>query len=384
MLPKEIIGNWRFNYWLSKDKSTILTFEENGEAYTEMGTRYKWLITESNEIILYIEEYVQYRGKLIDNILTGTAYSSYSQNFWTWEAIRYVGPIIRPIHKTDLVDTIWEIKHSIPDLCDDKLTFLSPNRLQSELLGTGEWDIIDEKLIVYLANKFINITIQNIDNKYNGEAKNLAGFHWNSLLSFIKKIIKESPKPISEQELLEKLCNKFKEEKEGIRNLLSQKGVQHFYHFTDRDNIPYIRKHGGLMSWHYLESKGYVIPRPGGDEQSRMLDEEAGLQDFVRLSICSNHPMMYVCKKSGRISNPIILKIDPIVATFEKTLFSDRNAAARNHKQGGKLSHLSSLRWDIFSRDYFSLDQSEKHYYQAEIMVKTWIPIRYIKNIDEV
>lgn len=72
------------------------------------------------------------------------------------------------------------------------------------------------------------------------------------------------------------------------------------------------------------------------------------------------------------------------MATFEKTLFSDRNAAARNHKHGGKLSHLSSLRWDIFSRDYFSLDQSEKHYYQAEIMVKTWIPIRYIKNIDEV
>lgn len=72
--------------------------------------------------------------------------------------------------------------------------------------------------------------------------------------------------------------------------------------------------------------KNITIPSPGGDDLSRALDEYFGLEDYVRLSFCSDHPMKYKLRNT----NPQILKVSIEVATFEDTLFSDINAASKN------------------------------------------------------
>lgn len=97
------------------------------------------------------------------------------------------------------------------------------------------------------------------------------------------------------------------------KTVLDEHRITKLYHFTDRDNLESIIKNGGLYSWMDCERKGIKINKPGGCELSRSLDRKDNLQDFVRVSFTTQHPMMYVAMKEGRISNPVILEIDPEV-----------------------------------------------------------------------
>ena len=92
-----------------------------------------------------------------------------------------------------------------------------------------------------------------------------------------------------------------------FKTILDQHKITKLYHFTDRDNLESIIKNGGLYSWMDCDRKGIHIAKPGGGELSRSLDRKDNLQDFVRVSFTTQHPMMYVAMKEGRISNPVIL-----------------------------------------------------------------------------
>ena len=98
-----------------------------------------------------------------------------------------------------------------------------------------------------------------------------------------------------------------------FKEVLNRYNIKKLYHFTDRDNLENIIKHGGLFSWADCESRGINIPKPGGSDTSRALDRRDGLQKYVRVSFTTQHPMMYVAMNDGRISNPVILEIDPEV-----------------------------------------------------------------------
>ena len=53
------------------------------------------------------------------------------------------------------------------------------------------------------------------------------------------------------------------------------------------------------------------------------------------------------------------------------------------YKTGGALNDLSKVRFDIVKLpNHFNLEEPEKSFYQAEILVKTFIPKRYIVNLD--
>ena len=117
--------------------------------------------------------------------------------------------------------------------------------------------------------------------------------------------------------------------------ILSQNRITKLYHFTDRDNLESIIKNGGLYSWKDCEERGISIPKPGGGgpgSTSWSLDERDGLERYVRVSFTEQHPMMYVAMNENRISNPVILEIDPEVIYDDDTIFSDRNAT-RNGAQ---------------------------------------------------
>ena len=173
---------------------------------------------------------------------------------------------------------------------------------------------------------------------------------------------------------------KYKPDKEAIINLLRNNGINCFYHFTARRNLESIRRLGGLYSWFNMEENGNEIPCSGGDDLSHQLDMRYGLEDYVRLSFCNDHPMAYRLQQNG--VSLVLLKIDIEVATWKETQFSDINAADSNHNRGGTLSDLRMVDFHAVKRNYVSRNDDDFKPHQAEVMVKTFIPAKYIINLD--
>lgn len=113
---------------------------------------------------------------------------------------------------------------------------------------------------------------------------------------------------------------------QAFQAIIEQQGIKKLYHFTDRDNLQSIIQHGGLYSWADCEEKGIIIAKPGGSNHSRSLDARDCLQHYVRVSFVAQHPMMYVAMNEDRISNPVLLEIDPQIIYWRDSKYADRNA----------------------------------------------------------
>jgi hypothetical protein len=175
----------------------------------------------------------------------------------------------------------------------------------------------------------------------------------------------------------------FKSEWNKIRKVLFDNEINTLFHFTDKANLKSIKKHGGLYSWQHCISNKIHIPSPGGNELSRNLDKNKGLEDYVRVSFTRNHPMMFV--EHTRDKNNIILEIDSEIAYLKSTLYSDVNANRNSAIIGKDLSDLKRIRFDLFKYpNHFKLSEDDRPYYQAEILVKNHIPSKYIKNLNQV
>lgn len=169
---------------------------------------------------------------------------------------------------------------------------------------------------------------------------------------------------------------------QDYQNLLKQNGIGKLYHFTDRDNLASIIQHGGLYSWADCEEKGIQIAKPGGSSQSRDLDRRDGLQHFVRVSFVKEHPMMYVAMSDGRISNPVVLEIDPAVIYWQNSMYADRNATKNGAQVGKSLADFKNIHFNaIKARKHFDLPEEEQPFFQAEVLVKNHIPLECITNI---
>ena len=166
------------------------------------------------------------------------------------------------------------------------------------------------------------------------------------------------------------------------KTIIDNEKIDSLYHFTDRENLESIIQNGGLYSWADCEAKGIAIPKPGGSDTSRSLDCKAKLQNYVRVSFVEHHPMMYVAMNEGRISNPVILKIDPKVIWSEGTKYSDRNAVRNVVNVGSELDDFKKIHFStVKARKHFDVEEEEQPYYQAEVLVKNFIPLDCITNI---
>jgi hypothetical protein len=76
----------------------------------------------------------------------------------------------------------------------------------------------------------------------------------------------------------------------------------------------------------------------------------------------------------------VVLEISTDVALLETTLFSDMNATDNNHQCGGTLQDLKNV--DLFAtrKDYIRKTDPLFKKHQAEVLVKTFIPIDKILN----
>ena len=172
---------------------------------------------------------------------------------------------------------------------------------------------------------------------------------------------------------------------EEFKNILDRNHITKLYHFTDRDNLENIIKNGGLYSWKDCEERDITVPKPGGGGEGSLswsLDKRAGLEHYVRVSFTINHPMMYVAMDEGRISNPVVLEIDPEVIYDENTKYADRNATRNGANVGGGLDDFKKIHFQtVKARNHFDFDVDERPFYQAEVLVKNFIPLEYILNI---
>ncbi len=178
-------------------------------------------------------------------------------------------------------------------------------------------------------------------------------------------------------------------------DVLSDKGITKLYHFTDISNVESILSDSGLSSWWACEQKGLSIPKPGGSAESRNLDSQRDLEDYVRLAFTRYHPMMFTAKVDHRIPHPVILEIAKDAVDIDGTLFSDRNAATmrKGHKAkiDGGVKGAKRIHYDLFIHDYekkyFQIIESKednKCFYQAEVLIRTHLPLNYILRISEI
>jgi hypothetical protein len=181
--------------------------------------------------------------------------------------------------------------------------------------------------------------------------------------------------------LIDKLINKRKDW-EKFRTVLDKWGITKLYHFTDADNIPSIKKNGGIFSYEYCLENNIHIQRRGGNELSTMLDAEKNLQNYVRLSFVKEHPMLHVAKNDGRIIKPKILEISLDIIYLNDNLFSNQNAAKKDIVADNTFEIFSSIKFNIFNKKYIELSGSEKSFYQAEVLVLKKVPLKYITNLN--
>jgi hypothetical protein len=182
-----------------------------------------------------------------------------------------------------------------------------------------------------------------------------------------------------ERQRLNSLSSTLKADAPAILKYLRDSGVTCLYHFTDRRNLDSIRRNGGLFSWKYCDNHN-ITGRQGGSEQSQSLDVRHGLQDYVRLSFCDDHPMMYRLGLDGY--DLVLLKIDIQVAAFEGTRFSTINATDNGQENGPTLQDLKKVNIGATQRHYISRSDTDFKPHQAEVLVKTFVPSRYILNLD--
>lgn len=183
-----------------------------------------------------------------------------------------------------------------------------------------------------------------------------------------------------EEERKKRELEKYKTCKNEIIKVLNDNEIKYLYHFTSVKNIDSIKQNGGLYSWWTLKQKNINVPFLGGEGIGQKLDLKYGLQDYVRLSFCNDHPMSYRHIQNGE--QLVLLKIDIEVTTLKDTLFSDINATDNNHHHGGTLEDLLKINFNAVKRNFVKKEDSDFKPHQAEVMVKTFVPLIYIKNID--
>ena len=158
-----------------------------------------------------------------------------------------------------------------------------------------------------------------------------------------------------------------------------------FYHFTDRRNLPNIRKHGGLYSWIKLRKKGIDVPNPGGNEWSHEADVNKHVDIYVHLCFRSNHPMEYLARQKGHIGDTIFLQVHPNVLTMPDVKF----APGVSNKTDVKLYTIEEAK-DIIDFEvlYTPTDWSDPKIQQrlqqaekSEILIPDHIPISLIRNL---
>jgi NAD(P)-dependent dehydrogenase (short-subunit alcohol dehydrogenase family) len=82
-------------------------------------------------------------------------------------------------------------------------------------------------------------------------------------------------------------------------------------------------------------------------------------------------------------ANIVVLKIHPSVAILHNTLFSNMNATSNMCSVGADLKALKRINLEATRKAYVKSTDKDFAELQAEVLVKTHLPLKYILNINE-
>jgi len=188
----------------------------------------------------------------------------------------------------------------------------------------------------------------------------------------------------AEEEKIREAQRKAEEVRTQMCVYLEKNDIRYFYHFTAEANKTRIEQLGGLYSWAEMERQGHSIPVSGGGDLSRRLDSRFGLQDYVRLSFCKDHPMAFRLHKEGH--NLILLKFDALAmieaGLLDNAIFSDMNATDNNHQKDLGIEGLHLIDIKATQRSYVARTDPDFKYHQAEVMIRRHIPYDYILSVE--
>lgn len=203
--------------------------------------------------------------------------------------------------------------------------------------------------------------------KYKKGDYHITAEEYELVFDLLREIVSEKHEPI----------NKFDEKQ--IRQYLLDNGIDCFYHFTERENIENIKRNGGICSLKYCLLNAIEVSTKGDMTVLRDTDAYYNLEDYTRLSFCERHPL--IKKRQAAGADLVLLKIKIDVAWRYDTLFADRDAA-KPHHQGGTIDDLKLVRMDAVHKRNLDEWDPDYDYNQAEVMVKSIVPIEFIVNID--
>lgn len=145
-----------------------------------------------------------------------------------------------------------------------------------------------------------------------------------------------------------------------------------------------IRELGGLYPMSTLKEMGKKIPAPGGNQWSWEADQIRQMDRYVHLCFRASHPMEFVARMEGRITDTIFLQVHPEVLHWEGVQYTPDVA----NKSGVPVHSLEEARALIdfeilYTRTDWKdpaikarLDQAEK----CEFLIPACIPLRLIRN----
>jgi len=161
--------------------------------------------------------------------------------------------------------------------------------------------------------------------------------------------------------------------------------IPFLYHFTDRRNLALIRELGGLFPLADLEASGAEIPAPGSDEGSRLVDRRRNLHRFVHLCFKNNHPMEYVARQEGRISDTIFLQVHASVVHWKGVLFCPAMANMNSASFYSMEQARNMIDYEVLCTRTNWSDPAVQQRLQAaekyEILVPRPIPLDLIRNL---
>ena len=172
----------------------------------------------------------------------------------------------------------------------------------------------------------------------------------------------------------------YKTDKEEIRRYLQENGIKCLYHFTEKNRIESIKKYGGLLSLKRCLDEGVAMPVREDMASTRDIDAQKNLEDYVRTSFCSKLPKIKERQEEG--AELVLLKIDPEVALFEDTIYTDIEATQSNMQYGKEMDDLLKVNFQATKKEYSRPEDNDYWQRQAEVLVKGFIPLKYILNIS--
>ncbi len=162
------------------------------------------------------------------------------------------------------------------------------------------------------------------------------------------------------------MVNLYNQRQLKILRFIQENNIKYLYHFTAIGNLESIKEIGFLLSFKECKTRG-IVPIGGGNELSKQIDNQRGLDDYVRLSFCSDHPMRWHLKSNGIPT--ILIAYKPKVLLLPGVLVSDINAIDSKAEIAEAYKGLLNVKIDAIHRTYVRNTDPDFKYHQAEILV---------------